>query len=155
MAYRIEGLAREGFADLFGLDDEALARRGALRVKATGKPGFPCRVTLVDAEEGESLILVNHVSHDAATPYRAAFAIYVREAAEQAAVYEDALPPVFSGRPLSLRGFDAQGMLRAAVLALPGEADAKIRALFDSAEIETIHAHNAAPGCFAARIERN
>jgi hypothetical protein len=53
-----------------------------------------------------------------------------------------------------LRGFDAAGMLRGARLADPGEADAGIRALFAQAEIAYIHAHNAAYGCFAARIDR-
>ena len=38
---------------------------------------------------------------------------------------------------------------------MPGEADARIRALFGRPEIATIHAHNAAYGCFLARIERN
>jgi hypothetical protein len=46
-------------------------------------------------------------------------------------------------------------MMADAVLAQPGEADAAIRKLFDNAEIETIHAHNATRGCFAAKIERN
>jgi hypothetical protein len=155
MAYRIEGLRRDLFEGLFGLDDAALAARGAVRVTADGKPGFPCRVTLEDAEPGESLILVNHVSNDSATPYRAAHAIYVREADSETAVYVDTPPPVFEGRTLSLRGFDEAGMLRGALLAAPGEADVQIRALFERSEIATIHAHNAAAGCFAARIERN
>jgi hypothetical protein len=155
MAYRIEGLARGGFEGLFGLDDETLAALGAKRVRADAKPGFPCRVSLEDAEPGENLILLNHVSHDVPTPYRTAYAIYVREEAGEAAAYVDAPPPVFEGRPLGLRGFDGEGMLRGALLALPGEADAKIRALFARPEIATIHAHNAAHGCFVARIERS
>jgi hypothetical protein len=155
MAYRIEGLRRDMFEALFGLDDAALAEQGAIRVTAEAKPGFPCRVTLEDAEPGESLILVNHVSHDVPTPYRSAHAIYVREADGETAIYVDAPPPVFEGRALSLRGFDEAGMLRGALLAAPGEADAKIRTLFERPEIATIHAHNAAAGCFAARIERN
>lgn len=155
MTYRIEGLPLEPFAGLFGLDADQLARRNAVRVTADRKPGFPCRVTLEDAEPGETLILVNHVSHDAPTPYRAAYAIYVRESAAAAPVYVDAVPPVFAGRTLSLRGFDAAGMLRAAALAMPGKADAGIRAMFDRPEIAVIHAHNAAAGCFAARIERD
>lgn len=154
MAYRIEGLRREPFEELFGLTGAALAARGAARVIADAKPGFPCRVTLEDAEPGEALILVNHVSNDAATPYRAAHAIFVRERACEPARYQDELPPVFAGRTLGLRGFDAGGMMRAALLALPGEAEAGIRTLFDQPEIATIHAHNAARGCFVARIER-
>ena len=42
-----------------------------------------------------------------------------------------------------------------AVLAQPGEADAAIRKMFENPAIETIHAHNATRGCFAAKIERN
>lgn len=155
MAYRIEGLSPEPFAGLFGLSEAELGERGAVRMTADGKPGFPCRVTLEDAEPGESLILVNHVSQEAATPYRASHAIFVREGAKAPAVYVDETPPVFAGRTLSLRGFDAEGMMRDAVLALPGEADAKIRALFEAPEIVSIHAHNAVRGCFSARIERN
>jgi len=45
-------------------------------------------------------------------------------------------------------------MMADAVLAQPGDADAQIRKLFENRVIETIHAHNAARGCFAARIER-
>ncbi len=153
MAYRIEGLAPQAFESLFGMMDGELAACGAVRVVADG-PGFPCRVSLEDAAPGETLILVNHVSHDVPTPYRSAYAIYVREAAAQAS-FVDETPPVFAGRPLGLRGFDAEGMLKGALLALPGEADAKIRALFARPEIATIHAHNAAHGCFVARIERN
>ena len=155
MTYRIEGLRPEECSGLPGLADEQLARRGALRVIADSKPGFPCRISLEDAEPGETLILFNHVSHDVPTPFRSAYAIYVREGIREPARYVDETPPVFEGRALSLRGFDSKGILRGALLALPGEADAKIRALFERPEIETIHAHNAAAGCFAAKIVRD
>ena len=155
MAYRIEGLSSEPFRALFGLSDEALAERGALRVVADKPVGFPCRITLEDASPGETLILLNHVSQDAATPYRASHAIFFREGAEASAIYIDETPPVFAGRTLSLRGFDGSGMMQAALLAMPGEADAKIRELFAEPGIASIHAHNAVRGCFAARIERS
>ena len=155
MAYRIEGLNPEPFWALARLTDEALEAEGARRVVATARPGFPCRVTLEDAEPGERLILVNHVSHDVATPFRASHAIYVREGGRERAVYRDALPPVFAGRTLSLRGFDADGFLRQALLATPEEADAKICAMVADPGLEAIHAHYAAPGCFAAKIVRD
>lgn len=155
MTYRIEGLAPAAFESLFSMTDGELAGRNAVRLIAQSARGYPCRVTLADADEGETLILVHYVSHDVATPYRSAYAIYVRESAREAASYTDEVPPVFEGRPLGLRGFDTNGMLRDAQLALPGEAEAKIRALFERSEIASIHAHNAAHGCFVARIERN
>ena len=46
-------------------------------------------------------------------------------------------------------------MLQTARLAGPGEADDAIRDLFADATISYIDAHNAAHGCFAARVERN
>jgi hypothetical protein len=62
---------------------------------------------------------------------------------------------VLSGRPIALRAFDGDGMLRAARLALHNDADPLIRTLFADPAIAYIDAHNAAHGCFAARIERD
>ena len=155
MTYRIQGLDLARFADLLGRSDETLARQGARRVTADARPGYPCRVTLEDAEPGETLILLNHVSHDVPTPYRSAFAIYVRENARASGCYVDEIPPVFRSRMLALRGYDAEGMLAAALLVPGEEADAAIRALFERPQIATIDAHNAAAGCFAAHVLRN
>jgi hypothetical protein len=155
MTYRIHGLSLHPFAHLIGADDDTLAAEGAVRVTAGADKGWPCRISLKDAKAGESLILLNHVSHDVATPYRSSYAIYLREEASEPAEYLDQTPPVFEGRPMAFRAFDAGGMLRNAALALPGEADAKIRSLFDAPEIAYIHAHNAAHGCFAAKVERS
>ena len=154
MTYRIEGLAPEAFESLFSMTDGELAARNAVRVTADSPTGFPCRVSLEDAAPGEELVLFNHVSNDVPTPFRTSYAIYVRKGAEPAA-YEDETPAYLDRRTLSLRGFDEAGMLRDAALAMPGEADAGIRALFDRPGIAIIHAHNAAQGCFLARIERN
>jgi len=153
MTYRIAGLDPAQFAPLWAMNDEALERKGARRAVAEADRGFPCRVTLEDARAGEPLLLVHHVHHDVPGPYRSAFAIFVREDAEPA-VYEDRCPPCFDGRTLSLRGFDGEGALAEARLAPPGEADAAIRALLADPRIAYINAHNAAAGCFAARIER-
>lgn len=154
MTYEITGLDPSQFSYLTGLSDDHLARHNAVRVRADKDRGFPCRVSLEDARAGETLILLHHISHDVATPYRSAYAIYIREAASEAASYRDETPPVFDGRPLGLRGFGADGNLKNALLALPGEADAKIRELLDDPSIAYIDAHNAAHGCFAARVER-
>lgn len=154
MSYRITGLDRTSFAELFDMNDMALADRGAVRVTAAADKGWPCRISLEDAKAGEELILLNHVSHDVATPYRSSYAIYVRKNAEVPTEYVDTVPPVFEGRPIALRAFDKDGMLRNAALALPGQADARIRDLFESDEIAYIHAHNAAHGCFSAKVER-
>ena len=155
MTYRIRGLDPATFRPLFGLPDEELAERGIVRMTVTEKPSFPCRVTLVDREVGEQVLLLNHISHDVAGPYRASHAIFVAEGTNEAAEFIDEVPPVFATRILSLRGFDDRGMMAEAVLTQPGEADEGIRRLFDNPAVTTIHAHNATRGCFAAKIERN
>jgi hypothetical protein len=154
MTYAITGLSPDQFAPLFAMNDEELAAIRATRVTAAASRGFPCRVSLRDAAAGEELILLHHTSHDVSTPYRSAYAIFVRSGAAQAS-YIDQVPPVFEGRPLGLRGFDAGGTLRDARLALPGEAEAKIIELLANPAIAYIDVHNAAHGCFAARVERH
>ena len=154
MTYVVKGLDPKPYAALFGLPDEELAKRGVVRM-TVNSPTFPCRVSLTDRELGESVLLLNHVSHDVANPYRASHAIFVTETDQQGADYVDEVPPVFKSRVLSLRGFDKDGMMAEAILTQPGEADAGIRKLFANPAIQTIHAHNATRGCFSARIERN
>lgn len=156
MTYRIAGLPRARFAQYFGRSGEELAQMGAVRVTADAGGGYPCRVTLEDARAGESLVLLNFVSHDVPGPFRTAYAIYVREAesADEGRVLVDRLPPILQGRVLSLRGFDDGGMLHAARLAEPDAVEAAIADLFDQPAVAYIHAHYATYGCFAARIDR-
>jgi len=155
MTYRITGIDPTPYRHLYGLSDEELASCGIVRMTVTAKPSFPCRVSLTDREIGESVLLLNHVSHDVANPYRTSHAIFVTEGADGLAEYVDEVPPVFASRVLSLRGFGEDGMMVDAALTQPGEADAGIRRLFANPAIETIHAHNATRGCFAAKVERN
>jgi len=154
MTYRIAGLSPESFAPLFALSDAELAARNAERVTAAADRGFPCRISLEDARTGDELILLNHTSHDVETPFRTSYAIFVRNGMK-AAEYVDRAPELFASRTLGLRGFNAAGMLCDARLAPPGAADAEIRTLLDNPEVAYIDAHNAAAGCFLARVERH
>ena len=108
MTYAINGLDPAPFLPLFAKSDTELAALRANRVIASADRGFPCRISLEDAKSGDELILLHHTSHAVETPYRSAYAIYVRKGAH-AARFVDSLPPVFEGRPLGLRGFDAAG----------------------------------------------
>jgi hypothetical protein len=154
MTYRIRGIDPAPYRHLYSLSDEELAAQGIVRMTVTAKPSFPCRVSLTDRDIGERVLLLNHGSHESG-PYRASHAIFVTEGADEPAEYVDEVPPVFGPRILSLRGFEKDGMMTEAILTQPGEADAGIRKLFENPAIETIHAHNATRGCFAAKIERN
>src|SRR5882757_3425382 len=98
MTYRITGLDPSPYRSLFGLPDEELAERGVVRMTVNEKPSFPCRVSLTDRDIGESVLLLNHISHDVANPYRASHAIFVTEGADAPAEYIDRIPPVFETR---------------------------------------------------------
>ena len=154
MSYSISGLPIETFRPLFGLSDEALAARGVLRQTAVAGGRYPCRITLEDAQPGQTLLLLNYEHQDAATPYRSNYAIYVNESAAETQHLVDETPPVLHGRPIALRAFDQAGMLVSAELALADDVEAAIERQFAKPEVAYLHAHNAAHGCFAARIDR-
>ncbi len=81
MTYRIQGLDPEYFTPLFGMSDEELSALRAKRLMADAPRGFPCRVSLQDAEAGETLLLLNYCSHAVASPYHTTYAIYFSQSA--------------------------------------------------------------------------
>jgi hypothetical protein len=154
MSFQITGLPLSQFSALFSMPVEELARQGALRVTADKHPGFPCRVSLQDAEIGETLILLNYEHLPVATPYRSSHAIYVRESATEAQLAMDEVPHHLRPRLLSVRGFDERCMMQAAD-AVPGTALEKlIEQMFANPSIAFLHVHNAKWGCYAARVDR-
>lgn len=154
MSFIIKGLDPRRFAHLIGSPDAVLRNHGALRRIATEKPGFPCRISLEDAEPGDSLLLLNYESHSAPTPYRSAYAIFISEKAREAARLENEIPPIMRSRPMALRHFNQDGCLIGASLALKNDCREAIVAAFSDPAVSYIHAHNAAHGCFAAEVRR-
>jgi hypothetical protein len=154
LRFRISGLPRQAFAPFFGLGDSELARRGARRYVADHKPGFPCRVSLRDAEPGEQVILLAYAHHDVASPYRAAGPIFVREQAEQAALKVNEVPEVVRHRLLSIRAYDAAGFMNGAEVVEGQGLEDQIRRFFADAAVAYLHVHNARPGCYSCRVDR-
>jgi hypothetical protein len=154
MVYRIVGLSPEPFRHLYGLSDQALALEGVKRVIADGKPGYPDRIEMRDADVGETVLLLNHVCQPADTPYRASHAIFVREGAERTYDRIDEIPDVMRTRLLSLRAYDAEGMMVDADVVDGKDVESVIIRFFGSAEVAYIHAHNAKRGCYSGRIGR-
>jgi len=154
MAFRVSGLSPEPFRHLYGLSDQELAQRGVKRCIADKQPGFPDRIEMLDASAGETLLLLNHVCQPAATPYRASHAIFVREGAENAYDRVDEVPEVMRVRLLSLRAYDAEGMMLDADVVDGKDVESVIIRLFSLPQVAYIHAHNAKRGCYSGRIER-
>lgn len=154
MTFRISGLDPAPFVPLYGLSDRELMTRGARRMIVDAAPGYPDRIELRDLDVGERVLLVNHVHHDVAGPYRAAHAIFVREGATEPRVLEGVVPEVIRRRPISLRAFDTRDDMIDAAL-LDGEAvAAAIVRMFADPRVAFLHAHYAVRGCFAARVDR-
>jgi hypothetical protein len=153
MGFIVSGLEPALFSHLAGAADDVLAAHGAERHIVTG-PGFPDRVTLVDLAAGEPVLLLNFEHQPARTPYRSSHAIFVSENAREAARFVDEIPQALRDRPISLRAFDAAGMMRDAALVDGKELGPAIEAMFADTEASYLHAHYAVRGCFAAAIQR-
>lgn len=154
MSYVIAGLDPAPFRRFYGLSDAALAAEQVVRMTADCKPGFPCRVTLEDAEPGETLLLLNYEHLPEASPYRSRHAIFVREGAGTAARFDGAIPEQLARRLLSVRAFDADAMMTDAEV-IEGTALAPlIETMFADPKVRFLHVHNAKRGCFAARVDR-
>jgi hypothetical protein len=151
MHFRIQGLPAEQFAPLFALSDQQLAEHGAVRRVADGPR--PCRVSLTDAKAGDELILVNYEHHPVTSPYRMRFAIYVRPG-EETFDAVDNVPEQLRKRTLAVRGFDADAMMTGWELTEGTQLESVIEKLLADPRALYLHVHFAAPGCYAARVER-
>ena len=78
-SFQFIALAPEPFVPLFLLSDAELKAMNARRMVVEAKPGVPCRVSLADAEVGETVLLLPYPHHEVASPYRGAGPIFVRE----------------------------------------------------------------------------
>lgn len=161
--YRIVGLDPELFRPLFDRGDGDLRQRGARWQKVEACPGAPERVALVDVPVGRDVLLVNYLHHDVNGPFRSRHAIYVWPDAGPRFDRVNELPSTFRYRPLSLRAFDAEGVLvDAEVVRWCGPTDDRrggapiedcLRRMLSLPGVDFLHVHYAAPGCYAARVE--
>ena len=154
MNYKITSLKLNTFHHLFGLDEQALAEKGVQRMTVTAKPGYPCRVTLQDAEIGESVLLLNYEHLPVDSPYRSAHALFVRENATQSACFENEVPEYLQNRQLSVRSFDTSGNMVDADTCAGEELESLIEQLLGDEAADYLHVHNAARGCYLAKVNR-
>jgi hypothetical protein len=152
LSFRIRGLPAAEFTPWFAMSDEELVRHNALRLSADGD-GYPCRISLTDAAPGAEVILMNYTHHRTEGPFRASFAIYVRPD-ERTYDAVNQVPAQLRRRLLSVRGYDARGMLRNAEVVAGTDLEPVVQALLQDPQVGYLHVHFAKPGCYAALIER-
>ena len=154
MSFQSHALSGAQFEPLFSLSDRELAKVRASRMIADAKPGFPCRVSLADAEIGETLILVNFEHQPGDSPYQARHAIFIRENAEQAFPNVGTVPESLKTRLISIRAFDDKHHMVDADVVDGIRLSESIPVMLEDPKAAYLHLHNARPGCFAARVTR-
>lgn len=155
MSFQIHALPAEHFQPLFKLSGQELAGVQATRMVVDAKPGFPCRVTLADAEVGETILLLNHEHQAGDTPYRSAHAIFVRENASQVFPQRGEVPEVLATRLISVRAFDDRHYMVNAEVIQGTDLAEVIPTMLEDPAVAYLHLHNAKAGCFAARVTRD
>lgn len=154
MNFQISGLDAGQFQHLFGQAADLLARHGVERVTVEEQPGYPCRVSLEDAEIGETVLLMNYEHLATPSPYRSSHAIFVREGAPAANVGENCVPGMLRVRLLSVRAFDSSGMMVDADIVGGHDLEQMIERMLAVKSVDFLHIHNAKRGCFMARVGR-
>ena len=154
--FLVSGISADIVKQYRHLSEEELQKHRVLRRVADEKPGFPCRVTLVDAEIGESVFLLNFEHLPGLSPYRSVGPIFVRESATETYSKANEIPEVLRipGRLLSARAYDDEDLIVAAEVIESTEIDRSIQRLLGDSSVAYIHVHNARPGCYSCRIDR-
>lgn len=153
-SFQLHGLPAAPFRPLFELRDAALARRRMRRVVAEAYPGYPCRVSLIDAQIGEELLLLPFEHLGADSPWRASGPIFVRRDAAEATLPPGVLPASVRERLISVRAYDASHSMQNAEVCEGESIAALLEALLASPRIDYLHLHNARPGCYSCRVTR-
>ena len=153
-SFRLVGLSAENFEPFFAMSDDELSALGARRVVADEAFGFPCRVSLADAEVGDELLLLPFEHLSTRSPYRASGPVFVRKGARRAVLEPGVLPPYVTRRWMSVRAYDADDMMIAADVCDGSDVRGVIERVLADAAVAFVHLHNAKRGCFSCRIER-
>jgi hypothetical protein len=152
--FQFVALPLENFTHLFSMDDAELANLDARRMTVDSHPGFPCRVSLIDAPIGERVILTNFRHHEAHSPYQSTGPIFVRELAHTAKPEVNEIPGMFQSRLLSVRAYDENALMKGARVVEGKGLEEAIRDFFSNEAISYLQIHNAAPGCFNCAVQR-
>ena len=144
----------ENFEHLFDMTENELKKTGGMRMVVDAQPGFPCRVSLEDAEIGEEVILFPYQHHKTASPYQASGPIFVRKNVKVADLEPNKIPEMLVHRLQSLRVYDTNGMMIAAKTLEGNVLRKEIHLIFANELAHYIHIHNANPGCYNCQVNR-
>jgi len=117
---------------------------------------YPCRHCLREATAAHGMLLLSHQAPKPKSVYGHATAIFLCAQECQRFDAPDTVPDIVRNRHVSLRAFDAQGMmLYDANELVPGSGhDAAIRRILGRDDVAYVNAHTAKAGCLLCHIER-
>ena len=139
---------------LFDLSEKELKAMSAVKMFVDTKPGYPCRVSLEDAEIGEEIVLFPFQHHRTDSPYQSSGPIFVRKNAKSPKVGINVIPEMLVHRLLSLRVFDNKGMMIDAKTVEGKKLENEIVMIFNNSLAQYIHIHNSSPGCYNCQVDR-
>ena len=153
--FQLVGIDHEQFDHLFDLTEEQLKEYDAVRRIAHESPGYPCRISLQDAGEGEELILLPYLHQPATSPYRGSGPIFVRRGVKQRKLAPGEVTAYVTNRLMSVRAYDAAHMMVAASVCEGSRVAQEITEQFSDDKVAYIHLHNAKRGCFSCLVVRS
>ena len=152
--FQIKAIDQTSIEHLFQLNDAELAQIDAVRMTVDQKPGFPCRVSLEDAEVGEEVLLFSYDHLKVKSPYKGHSPIFVRKHAATAQPQVNEIPLMLHHRVLSIRAFDEKAMMQTARTIKGKNLESTIEELFDNPQVQFLQVHNAGPGCYNCQVDR-
>jgi hypothetical protein len=153
-SFQLVGLDHTPFQALFDLSDEQLTQRSIKRCFADESPGFPCRISLEDAQVGEKLLLLPYVHQAADSPYRASGPIFIRRGVQQRKLPVGDVPSYVTNRLMSVRAYDSEHTIVDASVSEGVVVGSELMKYFRRADVAYVHLHNAKRGCFSCQVIR-
>lgn len=153
-SFQIKAISAQRFEPYFSWPKQKLQELDMEVCIVDKSPGYPCRVSLEDAQIGEEVLLINYQHHRAASAYQANGPIFVRKNGVEREVAPNQIPPILRDRNLSIRGYNGQGKMLDAVVVHGKLLKRTLHKLFDNHNIDYLHIHNAGPGCFNCEVQR-
>ena len=142
------------FNYLFDLSEKELAAKGAKKMIVDEKPGYPCRVSLADAEIGEEVVLFPFQHLKTNSPFQSSGPIFVRKNAKTSTLEVNIIPEFLLHRFLSIRAYDTNGMMVETGTCQGTELKDKLQSYFKNINVSYIQIHNAGPGCYDCQVNR-
>jgi len=152
--FKVKAIEYKNVSHLFKLTDEELSKLAAARIVVDEKPGFPCRISLQEANIGETIIALSYSHHNVNSPYKSSGPIFIRADVTTAQPETNEIPAILTHRLLSIRAYDCDHMMINATITQGEELKKAIQSFFANESILYLHIHNANPGCFNCHVER-